>query len=315
MDNHEKFVWYLKYQPQTIDECALPNRIKNSFHKFVEGGEIPNLLLFGPPGTGKTTIAQAAIRALGRDVLFINGSLDRGIDMLRNDVSEFASALSLEGERKYVIIDEADGLNILTQKALRGLMEQFSGSCGFILTCNYPNQIIEPIRDSRLIEIDFHYSKSELKEVIPPLFKILLNILDTEKVPYDKEVMKEVVKTMLPDMRRMLNKLQKFANDHNEINTGILTALDDKLIEGLITLVKERRFDDMRQWVAENGDLEFRHLIERLYAEVSKQVVPESVPVLIYQLNEADKTFVHASSKEIHLIAMLMQIMGECEFK
>lgn len=311
----EEFVWYLKYQPKTIAECALPTRIKNSFTKFVENDEIPNLLLYGPAGTGKTTVARAAIAMMDRDMLFINGSLDRGIDMLRNDVANFASSLSLTGKRKYVIIDEADGLNQITQKALRGLMEQFSGSCGFILTCNYPNQIIEPIRESRLVSIDFQYNNADLKEVVPTLFGIIVNILNAENIPFDKNVLKEVVKVMLPDMRRIINTLQKYSIDHSEINTGILSSLDDKLITNLIKMVQEREYDNMRQWVAENSDIEFRMLIDRLYKEMKTKITPESVPVLIFQLNEADKFHTQVTSIELHIINMITQIMAECVFK
>lgn len=310
-----EFVWYLKYQPKTIDECALPSRIKNSFNKFIENGEIPNLLLCGPAGTGKTTVSRAAVSMLDRDLLFINGSLDRGIDMLRNDVANFASSLSFTGKRKYVIIDEADGLNHLTQKALRGLMEQYSGSCGFILTCNYPNQIIEPIRESRLIEIDFHYSKEDLKQVVPKMFTIIMDILTQEKVDYDKEVLKEVVKTMLPDMRRIINTLQKYTNDHSQIDTGILTTLDDKVISSLIQMVENKEFDNMRQWVAEHSDIEFSMLVSRLYQDLKSKIIPECLPQLVYQLNEADKFYGAVRSKELHIITMIMQIMSECTFK
>lgn len=314
MHTENQFIWYLKYQPQKVADCALPERIKNSINKFILEGDLPNMLFFGPAGVGKTTLAKAAIKELGGDLLFINGSLDRGIDMIRNDIEEFASSMSFNAKTKYVIIDEADGLNEHAQKALRGVMESYSDSCRFILTCNYPNKIIEPIRSSRLAEIDFNYTIQDFKEVIPSIYKMIIGILDNEGISYDREVIKEMLKSTR-DIRRLINKMQKYSNDYNEINTGILTELDDKQIQTLVEILRKAEFDKMREWVTENESMEFSEFINKLYSSLDNKIVPETIPVLIIHLNEFDREYHNVSSKKLHIQAMLTHIMSDCKFK
>lgn len=314
MSNENEFIWYLKHQPNTIEECALPKRIKDSVKTFVDSGDIPNMLFFGPAGVGKTTLAKAIVHELDSDYLFINGSLDRGITMIREDIDSFASSMSFEGKRKYVIIDEADGLNEHAQKALRGVMESYSGTCGFILTCNYPNKIIAPIRESRLIEVDFNFGRQDIVEVIPTIYKMLIGILDKEGVKYDREVIKEMLKSSR-DNRRMINKLQKYSSDYGEINTGILTELDDKKIDELCQFIRKKEFDKMREWACNNESMDFAELIHSLYSRLKEVVIPETLPMIIIHLNTFDRDYHNVASKELHIIAMLTHIMSDAEFK
>ncbi len=207
----EEFLWVEKYRPKTIRDTILPESLKQTFQEFVSQGNIPNLLLSGSAGCGKTTVARAMLEELGCDYIVINGSLNGNIDTLRNEIMQFASSVSLMGGRKYVILDEADYLNPnSTQPALRNFMEEFSRNCGFILTCNFKNRIIEPLH-SRCSVVDFKITKKDLPSLAAQMMKRIQHILDTEGVEYDKSAVAEVLKQHLPDWRRTINELQRYS--------------------------------------------------------------------------------------------------------
>lgn len=310
----EPTLWVEKYRPHKIEDCVLPKTLKDTFQKFVNDGFVPNLLLTGTAGVGKTTVARAMLDQLQCDSVVFNGSLEVDKDKLRNDITNYASSVSMLGGRKYVILDEADYLNPThVQPALRNFMEHFSKNCGFILTCNYKNKIIEPLH-SRCSVVEFKIQASDKPQLCTEFLKRACYILDQEKVEYDKTVVAEVIKKYYPDWRRVLNELQ-FYGASGKIDTGILANVADADIADLIKALKAKDFTKMRTWVGKNTSMDSTTLFRRLYDGASEIMKPESIPELVVQLGEAQYRSAFVVDHEINMAACLTQIMASCEFK
>jgi len=310
----EHSLWVEKYRPRTIEDAVLPSDLKNTFQTYVDGGNVPNLLLSGSAGVGKTTVARAMLEQLDCDYIVINGSLQGNIDTLRTDIQHFASAVSLRGGRKYVILDEADYLNPQsTQPALRNFMEEYSRNCGFILTCNFKNRIIEPLH-SRCSEIVFKMNKDDKPKMASQFFNRVLDILGKENIEYDKKVVVEVVSKYFPDYRRILNELQRYSAT-GKIDTGILSDLTEENLKSVMSLMKEKKFTDLRKWVGENSDIDSSVFFRKLYDTASDHLEKQSIPQLILILSDYQYKAAFVADPEINIMACLTQIMVECQFK
>ena len=261
---NEEFLWVEKYRPKTVEETILPAELKATFQQFVDQKNIPNLILSGTAGVGKTTIARAMLEQLECDYIVVNGSMNGNIDTLRNEILNFASAVSLSGGRKYVILDEADYLNAnSTQPALRNFMEEFSRNCGFILTCNFKNRIIEPLH-SRCSVIDFKISKKDMAKLAGQFFKRVQNILKTENVEFDPAVVAEIINKYFPDWRRVLNELQRYSAT-GKIDSGIFANMQENTIKELLILMKDKNFTEVRKWIKNNLDTDVNYLYNQFY--------------------------------------------------
>jgi DNA polymerase III delta prime subunit len=310
----EDFLWTEAYRPKKVSETILPTDLKTTFQKFVDNGQVPNLLLCGGPGVGKTTIAKAMLEELDSDYIVVNGSLNGNIDTLRNDIQNFASSVSLMGGRKYVILDEADGLNSnSTQPALRAFMEEFSRNCGFILTCNFKNRIIKPISDSRVSVIDFKIKKSDMPKLAAQFFDRVKMILEKENIQYDPKVVAEVITKYFPDWRRVLNELQRYSAT-GSIDSGILSNLQDVSIKELIGFMKEKDFTNVRKWIAQNSEADQSTLFRNFYDTAVTYFKPVSIPQLVLALGKYQYQAAFAADPEINLAACMVEIMVECEF-
>jgi DNA polymerase III delta prime subunit len=306
-------LWVEKYRPHVIADCILPEEYKTTFQSYVNRKEIPHLLLCGGPGTGKTTVARALCDEIGCDYLMINGSDESGIDTFRVKIKNYASSMSLDGGKKVIIIDEADYLNPnSTQPAMRAAMEEFAHNCTFIMTCNYKNRIIEPLH-SRCAVIEFKLRKEDKPKMAALFMKRAAEILNAEKVPFDKAVLVEVVKKHFPDYRRVLNELQRYSVS-GKIDVGILKSVADVTINELVTSLKNQDFGAMRKWVAENGSEDpvriFRKIYDSLYDVMDKSTIPNAVIILArYQYQAA-----FVADQELNLVACLTEMMVECKF-
>jgi len=307
--------WAEKYRPKTVSECILPEETKQIFQKMVSSGTLSmHLLLHGSAGTGKTAVAKAMCEELGVDYLFVNASNERNIDTLRTKIAQFASSVSIGGGIKVVILDEADYLNKdSTQPALRAFMEEFSSNCKFILTCNFPNRLIDAIR-SRCTEIQFRVPDEEKKHLMGMLLKRVVSILDSEGVAYDKRVVATIITKFFPDNRRILNILQKFHTLGSPIDSGVLSSLVSVDFEDLLNALRHKNFTDMRKWVAFYGDNDpavvFRRFYDESYTIFKKESIPEVV-LLIARYQEAASV---VADQEINLAAFLTEIMMNVEF-
>ena len=309
-----EFLWVEKYRPQTVEECILPSDLKTRFQAFVDSKNIPNLLLSGSAGVGKTTIAKAMLEQLGADYIVINGSLHGNIDTLRNEIMAFASTVSFAEGRKYVILDEADYLNPQsTQPALRNFMEEYSKNCGFILTCNFKNRIIEPLQ-SRCSVIDFTFPKSLAPKLASEFFTRVKMILDAEEIKYDDQALAEILQTYFPDWRRVLNELQQYSVS-GSIDVGILSNNAQNALESLLSLLKQKRFSDMRKWVGQNIDSDPTSIMRGLYDIANEKVDPKSIPSLVLLIGEYQYKSAFVADQEVNLVAFLTQVMAEVEFK
>lgn len=309
----EEFLWVEKYRPQTIADTILPEELKRTFQEFVNQGNIPNLLLSGSAGCGKTTVARAMLEQLGCDYMVINGSMNGNIDTLRNEIMQFASSVSLMGGRKYVILDEADYLNPnSTQPALRNFMEEFSKNCGFILTCNFKNRIIEPLH-SRCTVIDFKIKKADLPLLAGQMMKRMAFILGNENVEYDKAVLAELIKKHYPDWRRCINELQRYSAT-GKIDSGLLANMSEMSFKGLIGLLKQKDFTNTRKWVAENVDSDAVAIFRTLYDTAGQYVTKNSTPNLVMILSKYQYQAAFVSDHEINLMACLTEMMIELEY-
>lgn len=319
MTVREHLLWVEKYRPQKIDECILPPQLKGIFSGIVTSGELPHLLLAGPAGVGKTTVAKALCNELGFSYIVINASDDRNIDTLRTTVKQFASAMSFEGKRKVVILDEADYLNPQTfQPALRGVMEEFSRNCSFILTCNFKNKIIEPIH-SRCSVKDFRITKLEKPELVQQIFKRCVKILETEQVGYDGKVLANLVVKHFPDFRRTLNELQSFSKLNGKIDEGILgidgtSASFEMSLPRLFKSLKEKNFGAVREWVVENCDNDPTRVYRKFYDGLREHLKPTSIPQAILHIADYEYKSLAAVDREINLLSCFIHIMMDCEF-
>ena len=310
------FIWVEKYSPQTIDECILPENIKKTFQDFLNKGEISNMLLAGPPGIGKTTVAKALCKELGADYYVINGSDEgRFLDTVRNNAKSFASTVSLSSESKHkvIIIDEADNTTSDVQLLLRASIEEFSGNCRFIFTCNYKNKIIEPLH-SRCSVVEFSIKGKEKVKLAGLFFKRLQEILDIEKIPYDAPVLAEIINKHFPDWRRVLNECQRYSVG-GKIDSGILATFSDVSVNNLIGNLKGKNFPEVRKWVVDNLDNDSSVLLRRLYDSLYETLVPNSIPAAVLIIAKYQYQIAFVADQEINLLAALTEIMVECEFK
>lgn len=318
MNKNDDFLWCERYRPNTIEECVLTPALKKTFQQFVEKKEIPNLLLSGSSGVGKTSVAKAMLNELGFDSMIINGSMNGNIDTLRNDISQFASSRSFSGGRKYVILDESDFLNpTSTQPGLRNFMEEFSNNCGFILTCNYKNRIL-PALHSRCSVIDFSFTKKELQKLAGDFMKRLCKILENENVTYDKAVIAELIKKQFPDWRAIINKCQEYAIAYGSIDTGVLATANssfDVAMKELIGYLRESKFNDMRKWIGENSNIEPHIIYQKLYDNCSSLCTPRGAAQMILTIGEYQAKEPFVVNKEINTVACLVEIMGGVEWK
>ena len=310
----ETFLWVEKYRPTSIDACILPNSLKDSFSEFVKNKHIPNLILSGGPGIGKTTVAKAMVEQIGATWMMINGSEESGIDILRTKIKNFASTVSLEGGRKYIILDEADYLNPQsTQPALRGFMEEFHKNCGFILTCNYKNRLIEPLH-SRCSVVDFIIAKGDKPKLASDFFNRVKMILSDENVKFDQKVVAELLNKYFPDWRRILNELQRYSAS-GQIDAGILVNLSEVNINELMEALKKQEFTNVRKWIVNNLDNDpvriYRRIYDSLYDNIDKSTIPHAVIILAeYSYKSA-----FVADQEINLLACLTEIMAQVKFK
>ena len=310
------FIWVEKYRPRTIEDCILPDGIKNTFKEFVNDGQIPNLLLAGPPGIGKTTVAKALCEQLGCDYYVINGSDEgRFLDTVRNQAKNFASTVSLTSgaNHKVIIIDEADNTTSDVQLLLRASIEEFSKNCRFIFTCNYKNKIIEPLH-SRCTVIEFSIGKTDRPSIASAFFKRLNYILNVEKIEADKKVLIELVSKYFPDWRRVLNECQRYSAS-GKIDTGILATFSDVSINDLTKNLKEKNFPAVRKWCVDNLDNDPAILLRRIYDSLYGSLKNASIPAAVLIIARYQYQIAFVADQEINLLAALTEIMLECEFK
>ena len=310
----KNFLWVEEYRPKDVSSCVLPKNLKDTFTEFVESDNIPNLILSGGPGVGKTTIAKAMLDQIGATYMMINGSEESGIDVLRTKIKNFASTVSLEGGRKYLILDEADYLNPQsTQPALRGFMEEFHKNCGFILTCNYKNRLIQPLH-SRCSVIEFSIPKSEKQNLASEFFKRVISILEKEEVKYDKRVIAEVINNHFPDWRRTLNELQRYAIS-GSIDAGMLVNIGDVNIKELMVGMKNKEFTNVRKWVVNNLDNNPVDLLRVVYDNLYEYVDGSTIPHCVVVLGEYQYKSAFVADQEINMMACLTEIMARAKFK
>jgi len=308
----EHLLWTEKYRPKTVEECILPERLKKPFQEYVNQKNIPNLLLNGGAGVGKTTIAKAMCNEVGCDFMILNGSDENGVDTIRFKIKNYASSMSLTGGRKVVILDEADYLTPNAQAILRNAIEEFSGNCSFIFTCNYKSKIIDPIH-SRCAVIDFNLKNNEKATMAAQFFKRIQSVLQSESVEYDDKVIAEVVKKHFPDFRRVLNELQRYSQ-FGKIDAGILSQIGDVQITEIVKYIKGKDFGTIRKWAATcdmDANVVFRQLYDALYDTMKPQSIPQAVLILAdYQYKTA-----FVADTEINLVACLTELMVNCEFQ
>lgn len=310
----DDFLWVEKYRPTKLDDVILSAQHKAIFKQFLEDGEVPNLLLTGKAGVGKTTIARALLETLNKDYIIINGSLNGNIDTLRHDIKNFASTISFNGGRKYVILDEADYLNAQsTQPALRNFIEEYSQNCGFIFTCNYPSKIIKELH-SRCSLIDFTVAKEESPKLAAKFYKRAIDILGIENVEHDPKAVAAVVEKYFPDFRRTLNELQKYSAT-GKIDVGILSNLVDQSFKDLVNFLKNKDFTNMRKWVGEHNDIEPQELFRKIYDESTTFLKPSSIPQVILIIADYQYKSAFVVDQEVNNVACLTEIMVEGDFK
>ena len=308
----KEFLFVEKYRPQTIEDCILPEGLKETFRKIVEKGELPNMMFTGSAGVGKTTVARALCNELDIDYMMINGSEDGNIDTLRGKIKQFASTVSLQGGQKVVILDEADYLNPQsTQPALRGFIEEFSSNCRFILTCNFKNRIIDPLHSRCSI---YEFNLGNKAEMAQAFMARLQFILDSEHIIYDNAVIAELIMKYIPDWRRVINECQRYGMS-GHIDTGILVTLSETSIKGLMEDLKAKNFKKMRKWVTDNIDVESSKLFRMIYDNMTDYVEPQSIPQVVLILADYSYKDSFVADHELNVVACLTEIMSQIKFK
>lgn len=307
----DQFLWVSAYTPKTISECILPKAIKSTFQEFVKKGKVPNLILSGEAGVGKTSLARALCLEIDADMMFMNASSERGIDDVRTKMFSFGSTTSMNGKRKVLLLDEADNLTPDAQKALRAAIEELQDNCSFILTCNYKNKLI-PALHSRCAVIDFVIPKEEKPKLAVEMFKRVCSILDNNLIIYDKKVIAKFIEKYFPDFRRTINELQRYSQS-GTIDAGILTSITVPVDE-LIGFLKNKKYTEMRKWVVDNLDTDFTLLCNTLYNELHSALVPSSIPEAVLIIAKYMHTAAFVVDGEINTLAMLVEIML-CDFK
>ena len=312
----ESFLWSEQYRPHKIDDCILPDHIKNMLQGFVVKGEIPNLLLSGTAGVGKTTVAKALCEQLGADYYVINGSDEgRFLDTVRNQAKSFASSVSLTSESKHkvIIIDEADNTTHDVQLLLRAAIEEFQNNCRFIFTCNYKNKILEPLH-SRCSCIEFNITGKEKQNLAAQFFTRVREICKEQKVEAEPRVLAALINKHFPDFRRSLNELQRYAS-LGKIDTGVLAVVSDTKVEDLMTTLKERQFTAMKKWVVQNLDNDPKQIMRKIYDSLYTYLEPASIPAAVLIIGEYQYKSAFVADQEINLVAFLTEVMSECKFK
>lgn len=309
----DSFLWVERYRPQTVNDCILPDRLKKIFQDYVNTKEIPNLMLTGSAGVGKTTVAKAMCAEIGVNHLFINSSEERGIDMLRTKIRTYASTMSLTGGKKVIILDEADYLTPEAQAALRGAIEEFANNCTFIFTCNFKSRLIEALH-SRCSVVDFSLKRDEKQEMAAQLFKRMQFILNEEGVKYDKEVLVKIIGKYFPDYRRTLNESQRYSASGN-LDASIVAQLSDvRKIGDLVKHLKDKNFGEMRKWVVVNSDIDASSIFRKIYDSLFESFKPESIPQAVVIIARYQYQSAFVADQEINLVACLTELMVECEF-
>jgi DNA polymerase III delta prime subunit len=310
----EQFVWVEKYRPQTLKECILPQSVEASLQGILSQQDTPNLLLAGKAGTGKTTVARAIVRELDAEAMVINASDENGIDVIRTKIKDFASSLSLSDQRKYVILDEADYLHpTSTQPALRAFIEEFSHTCGFILTANFPTRIIPPLH-SRCSLVDFKIPKLERSAVASRYAKRAMEILTTEHVTHEPKIVANVIAMYFPDFRRVLNELQRYSST-GTLSEGVLSQITDKDVDELFAALKAQEFSGVRKWVALHDDMDDTTFYRMLADQTPKRVKDSSLPALIVQMADYGYRAGLCADKQLNALACLIEIMHEAEWR
>jgi len=308
------FLWVEEYRPKTIDDCILPQSLKTLFTSFIQKGELSNILLSGPPGIGKTTVAKALCDQLNCDWVMINGSEESGIDVLRSKIKNFASTVSLSGGKKVVILDEADYLNPQsTQPALRGFIEEFHKNCRFILTCNFKNRLIEPLH-SRFSTIEFRINPKDKPRLASKLFERAVYILKEQNVDFEEPVLAELIKKHFPDFRKLINELQRYSVS-GKIDAGILVNISDENLKTLLSHLKGKDFTEMRKWVVQNLDNDPVKIFRRIYDSMYEHLQPATIPHAVLIIADYQYKSAFVADQEVNLVACLTELMSQVKFK
>lgn len=310
---NEEFLWFQKYRPKTVNECILPDAIKSTLQSYVNKREIPNLILTGTQGVGKTSSVLALCKEVGLDNIFINGSSENGIDLFRTKITSYASSMSLQGGKKVIIIDEADCMSNSLQPALKAGMETFSKNVSFVMTCNNLNKIITPIH-SRCSVINYSIPKTEKVKLISQFFKRICLMLDQEGIEYDKEPLATFISKWFPDYRRIINELQRYSS-FGKIDVGVLTQIGDVQLSDLIKYLKEKNFIKTREWVVNNSNVDPIQMYRIIYDGLFGILKPSSIPGTIISLSEYQYKTSFGGDPEIHLMAFLTELMADGEFQ